>query len=102
MPAHAPHPPPDAERREGERMSTPRVVLYGRAECHLCDEMKAVLETVRRELPFELEVVDVDRDPALVDAYGLEVPVLTIAGRKAFKYRVAAEELRRRLRRASA
>ena len=83
-------------------MSTPRLVLYGRAECHLCDDMKAVVEAVRRELPFALEVVDVDRDPALVEMYGLEVPVLTIDGRKAFKYRVDTEELRRRVRRASA
>ncbi len=83
-------------------MSVPRVVLYGRAECHLCDEMKAIVETVRRHVPFELELVDVDGDPALARAYGLEVPVLTIDGRKAFKYRVDEAALRRRLQRGSA
>jgi glutaredoxin len=83
-------------------MSMTRVVLYGRHDCHLCDEMKAVVDEVRRALPFELEVVDVDGDPALAAAYGLEVPVLTIDGRKAFKYRVDAATLRRRLHRASA
>ena len=83
-------------------MSLPRVVLYGRADCHLCDEMHAVVADVRREVPFELETIDVDEDPALAAAYGLEVPVLMIDGRKAFKYRVDAATLRRRLARGSA
>lgn len=82
-------------------MSPARVVLYGRPECHLCDEMKAVVEAVRRQTAFDLEIVDVDGDPALVEAYGLEIPVLVIDGRKAFKYRVGEDALRRRLDRAS-
>ena len=76
-----------------------RVVLYGKAECHLCDEMKAVVERVRQEIPFALEIVDIGGDPALEAAYGLEIPVLAIDGLKAFKYRVDAAALRRRLAR---
>ena len=78
-------------------MTLPRVTLYTRADCHLCDDAKAVLEDVRRERPFELITVDVDTDPALVAAYGLEVPVVLVDGRKAFKYRVDAPGLRARL-----
>lgn len=74
-----------------------RVVLYGKADCHLCDEMKAVAEEVRREIPFALAIVDITHDPALAAAYGTEIPVLVIDGRKAFKYRVDADALRRRL-----
>ncbi len=74
-----------------------RLTLYGRAECHLCHEMRAVVEVVRRDMPFELEEVDVDGDPALVAAYGEEVPVLLVNGRKAFKFRVSARELHARL-----
>ena len=44
------------------------VVLYGKADCPLCDEMKDVIEQVRRERPFTLEVVDIERDAALVAA----------------------------------
>ncbi len=64
------------------------VVLYGKPECCLCDDMKAVVDEVRREIPFALEA-----------AYGTEIPVLMIDGRKAFKYRVDATALRRRLAR---
>jgi hypothetical protein len=74
-----------------------RVVLYGKPECHLCDEMKAVVDEVGREIAFTLEVVDVNGDPALLERYGHEVPVLAIDGRKAFKVRVDARALRRRL-----
>jgi thiol-disulfide isomerase/thioredoxin len=76
-----------------------RLTLYGRAECHLCEEMSAVVEQVAREMPVELEHVDVDSDPALAAAYGADVPVLCVNGRRAFKYRVEAPALRARLAR---
>ncbi len=44
------------------------------------------------------EWVDVDSDPELVARYGDEVPVLLVNGRKAFKYRVAPQALRKRIR----
>ena len=76
-----------------------RVTLYSRHDCHLCHEMRAVVAAVGRELPLQVEDVDVDGDPALATAYGDEVPVLFVNGRKAFKYRVDAAALRARLRR---
>jgi glutaredoxin len=79
-----------------------RLTLYGRADCHLCHEMRTVVDAVAREVPFDLEEVDVDGDPALVAAHGEEVPVLVVNGRKAFKYRVTVRELRARLAREEA
>jgi hypothetical protein len=76
-----------------------RLTLYGRAECHLCEEMRAVVEHVAHEVPVLLEHVDVDSDPALAAAYGADVPVLCVNGRRAFKYRVEASALRARLAR---
>ena len=74
-----------------------RLTLYGRAECTLCDAMKAVVDAVAREVPLTLETVDVDTDPALVAAYGNDVPVLHVNGREAFRHRVDAGRLRARL-----
>lgn len=76
-----------------------RVTLFGRADCHLCHEMRAVVEAVARDVPLKMEEVDVDGDPRLVVAYGHEVPVLLVNGRKAFKVRVDARALRARLAR---
>ena len=75
-----------------------RVALYTRHGCHLCEEARAELERARAREPFELEIVDVDGDPALREQFNDEVPVVFINGRKAFKYRVDARELARRLR----
>jgi glutaredoxin len=77
-----------------------RLILYTRADCHLCHEMRIIVETVRRERPeVVLDEVDVDSDPALAAAHGTEVPVLFVNGRKAFKYRVDAKTLRHRIAR---
>jgi hypothetical protein len=45
-----------------------------------------------------MAVVDVSSDPQLEALYGLEIPVLLIDGKKAAKYRVTEEELRRQLK----
>jgi len=73
--------------------------IYSRPGCHLCDDMKAVVEPLVRELGATLEEVDISGDPDLEARFGTEIPVLFINGRKAFKYRVTARELRQRLRR---
>jgi hypothetical protein len=78
-----------------------RLTLYGRVDCHLCHEMLAVVEAVVREPGFVgrvvVEEVDVDGDPALVAAYGAEVPVLCLGGREIFRHRVDRVALRDRL-----
>lgn len=77
----------------------PQVVVYSRHDCCLCDEALVEIEAARASAAFDLRVVDVDEDPALVEKYGHEVPVVEIDGRKAFKYRLTTRELLRRLRR---
>ena len=78
---------------------TPRLTLYSKPGCHLCDEMKAVIDDVRGRVPLVLEVVDITMDPDLIALYGLEIPVLLIEGKKAAKYRVTAQELEEKLAR---
>ena len=58
-----------------------------------------MVRDVAEEVPLEVEEVDVDSEPDLREKFGGEVPVLFIDGRKAFKYRVAARELKKKLRR---
>ena len=75
------------------------VTLYGKPGCCLCDDARAVVDTVRRERGFELREVDVSLDPGLHRDYGERIPVLEVDGREAFEFRVEAEELRRLLSR---
>jgi len=78
---------------------TARLTLYTRKDCGLCEKMKASIRAAGARTPLYLEEIDVDSSLELVERYGTEVPVLLIDGRKAFKYRVTAKELERRLRR---
>lgn len=73
------------------------LTIYSRPGCHLCDEMKAVVERVARTVapPATIAVVDISTDAELESRYGLEIPVLLVNGKKAAKYRVTDEELLR-------
>jgi len=75
-----------------------RLTLYSKPGCHLCDEMKHVIDTVAARVPLSMDVIDITTDPELLARYGVEIPVLLIDGKKVAKYRVSAEELERRLR----
>jgi glutaredoxin len=77
------------------------VTLYGAPGCHLCDEAKRLLDEQAARLGFAVEVVDISGDPALEARYREQIPVVYVAGRKAFKYRVDRDELARRVSAAS-
>jgi thiol-disulfide isomerase/thioredoxin len=73
------------------------LTLYSRPGCHLCDEMKAVVQRVAASGGAEITVdeIDISTDPALEALYGLEIPVLLVNGRKVAKYRIRDAELER-------
>ena len=75
-----------------------KLTLYSRPGCHLCDDMKAVINRVARTIPLTLDVVDISTDADLERRHGLEIPVLMIDGKKAAKYRVEEDELTRILK----
>ena len=69
------------------------VTFYTRENCKLCDDAKADLETLQKEVPHNLVEVDIDQDPDLVAMYGHKVPVI-VAG----PFTLAAPFDRRKLR----
>ena len=75
----------------------PRVTLYTRAGCCLCDEAKSVLADARRRAEFEYEERNIDGDPELLRLYNDEVPVIAINGVKAFKYRIEMKDFLKKL-----
>lgn len=58
----------------------PAVTLYTRTDCHLCDQARALLETLAGSLGFAIQTVDIDGDAELRDRYGEAVPVIAFAG----------------------
>jgi hypothetical protein len=57
--------------------------------------MKAVVQRVAQSIPLQLEEIDISTSSELEERYGLEIPVLMVEGKKAAKYRIGEEELRR-------
>jgi glutaredoxin len=78
-----------------------RLTIYSKPGCHLCDEMKSLVHRIIAEQSSDraiaLEEIDISSDSALLDRYGLEIPVLFIDGKKVAKYRVSETELTRML-----
>jgi glutaredoxin len=75
----------------------PRVTLYTRAGCCLCEEAKQVLAAARRRADFDFEELDIDLDPELRRRFNDEVPVVAINQVKAFKYKVDPQEFLKKL-----
>ncbi len=71
-----------------------RVLLYGRAGCHLCEDARSVVAQVTGELGVGFDEVDVDGDPELARRYGDEVPVVCVDGRQVGFWRIDPERLR--------
>ena len=77
--------------------SDPRVTLYSRPGCHLCDDARVVIEQVCAELGERYAEVSIDDDPALQDQFGHEIPVTFVDGRQHDFWRVDPVRLRRAL-----
>jgi glutathione S-transferase len=59
----------------------PRVTLYGRPDCHLCDEAREALAELRAAgVDFELHEVDIDGDDALLRSHLERIPVVEVEG----------------------
>jgi Glutaredoxin-like domain (DUF836) len=75
----------------------PRFVLYSRPGCGLCEEMLSELGGLPEAGTFEVEVRDVDADPAARVRYGHKIPVLLFAGEWVCHGHLDAEEVRKTL-----
>jgi glutaredoxin len=80
--------------RRGTLVAVKTVTLYGRDGCHLCDDARAVLERVRRETPFRLVELDIERDDALLRRYLERIPVVAVEGRELSDFFVDERALR--------
>lgn len=78
-----------------------KIEIFTKEECHLCEEAKEVIERVRQSsgFPLQVEEVDITTDPSLYERFKEEIPVVLVNGKKAFKYRVEEETLRKKLAR---
>ena len=77
------------------------LTLLAKPGCHLCDDARVVIADVVAELEGQLEVAVEEKsildDPALLERYSEEIPVVLLDGRVHNIWRVDPERLRRAL-----
>ncbi len=78
--------------------AAPRVTLFTKPGCHLCDDARAVVEQVCAELGEAYVEVDIGSDPALSRRYAEEIPVTLVDGAQHDFWAVDPARLRAALR----
>ncbi|MBZ2198055.1 glutaredoxin family protein [Ruania sp. N2-46] len=77
--------------------ATPRVTLFSRRECHLCETARRAVRAVCEPDGVAWAEVDIDADPGLQERYGELVPVVTVDGVQVGYWRIDPERIRKAL-----
>ncbi len=72
----------------------PRVTLYSRPGCHLCDAAREVIVRVCEDVGESWVEIDIDSDGDLADRFGDEIPVTFVDGSQHDFWRVDEARLR--------
>jgi hypothetical protein len=79
--------------------SIPSVKLFHAPGCHLCERAREQVASLRDELGFSLEEIDIGGVAELEARYREWLPVVEIDGERAFVYHVHEDAFRRRIER---
>ena len=83
----------------GFRRRRPQITVYTRTGCKLCVVAERIVHRVAYRVA-DVDIVNVDADPELIERYTLRVPVVAVDGVELFEYEVDADQLRTVLRHA--
>jgi fructoselysine 3-epimerase len=72
----------------------PRIYIYTKPGCHLCEAVEQLVARVRQSVSFELELRDITQYPSDFERYQTEIPVVTLNGREIARHRLSEQELR--------
>jgi glutaredoxin len=70
------------------------VTVFSRTGCHLCHDAIELLETMKDELEFSIDVILIDGNQELEKLYGEQIPVTHIDGQHHDFWRVDPERFR--------
>lgn len=71
-----------------------RVRLLTREDCHLCEDARTMLQRVARDLPLDVEVVDIATLAEDAQAHRDRVPVIEVEGEEAQSGKISEWRLR--------
>lgn len=73
------------------------LVLYTRADCHLCAQMLEGARPIAARHGLDVAPVDIDSDLDIARRYNLAIPVLELDGRELCRHFLDADALERAL-----
>jgi glutaredoxin len=63
---------------DSQAVSLPKVTLYSKAGCHLCDEARDMLDEIATQVPYDLTEIDIRKDPQIFELYRYRIPVILL------------------------
>ena len=74
------------------------VVLYGKTDCHLCEQAEAMLVRIAADLRVAYRKVDIQSSPELFERFRYRIPVIEVAGGETLEWPTTPERIRRAIR----
>ena len=74
------------------------LTLYSKPGCHLCEDLRILLEELQPEHGFAIEEINIEANAELFARYRFEIPVLLKNGSEVARGRITDRELRELLR----
>jgi glutaredoxin len=72
-----------------------QITLYSKPGCHLCEDAKEALFSLKDEYEVSLQEVNINDDPAIFEQYKYTIPVMVIDEKIVLEARIDARKLRR-------
>jgi glutaredoxin len=63
---------------EKQVLSERTVTFYTKAGCHLCDEVREMLEEIATEIAYNLTEIDIRSNAELFELYRYRIPVIIV------------------------
>ncbi len=73
--------------------SQSRVTFYTKAGCHLCEEVRDMLDDIAAQATYELTEIDIRSNPELFEEYRYRIPVIIINDEKVLEGRIEYRDL---------
>jgi hypothetical protein len=71
------------------------MTLYGKADCHLCEQAESLVASVARETGQPYRKVDIQSAPDLFETYRYRIPVIQVEGGPTLDWPITPGQLRR-------
>jgi hypothetical protein len=71
----------------------PRVTLYSKSDCHLCDEAEDRLAGLSRQFGLTYHKIDIQSSPDLFERYRYRIPVIEVDGGVTLDWPVTTEQV---------